>query len=96
MVRWMSKGKPLIATAHQLEKVFARNAELDIPEKALFFAVIMQAVRDLAFKEQRRSAIEFLWSRRFAGISESIGLAHEWVRVELQRHAGLPARRARR
>lgn len=94
----------MIATTDQLCKVFAMNANLDIPEKRLFFGVIAQAVADLkpplyakkaASRRNEtdfayRSAVDFFNSSALDNYCLAIDLESDWVRLELRKHAGLP------
>ena len=79
-----------------LQKLFVRNADVEIPEQVLMLAIVLHACQDLlsngegsASASLRASAAKFFLSGQHIFYCDCVGLNPDWVVEVLRDYAGL-------
>lgn len=80
-----------ITVANNIGKLFARQAEIDMPEKKLLLAVLLQAVYDAIVPGGliKHQAITYFKFDGHYWICDTIGLCPIWVKEIMRDHAGI-------
>ncbi len=83
-----------------LQRLFVRNADIEIPEQVLMLAIILHACQDLlssgegsASASLRSSAEKFFLIGQHVFYCDCVGLNPDWVVEVLRDYAGLPVDR---
>lgn len=90
-----------VKKASLIQKLFIRNADVELPEQRLWMAVLCKAIDDLLPGERkhpvdkvyvrnaRRAARIFFERGQYVIFCDWVGLDPHWVREILRDHAGL-------